>query len=155
MKRTILSALLLAAAVATTGCGPHAGVATPPGFAVLPDQQEYVYRAASAEGVVLAVRAESDEPRGNLDFWADALDRQLQRSGYVPEGAAVDVRTATGRTGREIKYTREANGRKVRFWTAVVVADGRIWVVEAGGDADRFKGKVEQGVQRAIETLAL
>jgi hypothetical protein len=57
--------------------------------------------------------------------------------------------------GREAKYTREENGRKYRFWTTVVVADDRVWVVEAGGDADRFKGKVEQGVQRAIESLAL
>jgi len=37
----------------------------------------------------------------------------------------------------------------------VIATEGRIWVVEAGGDADRFKGSVEQGVQRAIETLAL
>ena len=119
------------------------------------DQKEYDYRATSAEGVVLGVRAEKNEPRGNIDFWADALDRQLRRGGYVAEGEVKEVRTASGLNGRELKYTRVENGRKYRFWMTVFVTEKRVWVVEAGGDADRFKEKTQLAVQRAIESLGI
>jgi len=148
-------ALLLAASAFAAGCGPSVTLQTPSGFAVLDGQKEYAYRAASAEGVVLGVRAEKNEPRGNLDFWADALDRQLRRGGYVADGDPREVRAASGLTGRQLKYTREERGRKQRFWMAVFVTADRVWVVEAGGDAERFTEKAQKSVQRAIETLQL
>lgn len=156
MKKAMLLAALFAAAALNVACGgPSASVATPPGFGVLKDQKEYVYRATSAEGVVLAVRAEKNEPQGNLDFWADALDRTLRRAGYVAEGNPGSVRSGNGLSGRVHKYTRDQGGRAQRFWIAVFVTEGRVWVVEAGGDAQRFKGKIQDGVQRAIESISL
>lgn len=155
MNKALSCAALLVAAALDLGCGPSANVATPPGFAVLKDQKEYVYRATSAEGVVLGIRAEKNDPFGNLDFWADALDRTLRRSGYVADGNAVPVRSASGLPGRIHKYTREQNGRANRFWIGVFVTEKRVWVVEAGGDADRFKGKLQDGIQRAIESVEL
>lgn len=156
MKKAMLLAALFTAATLNVACGgPSASVATPPGFGVLKDQKEYVYRATSAEGVVLAVRAEQNEPQGNLDFWADALDRTLRRAGYVAEGNPGSVRSGNGLSGRVHKYTRDQGGRAQRFWIAVFVTEGRVWVVEAGGDAQRFKGKIQDGVQRAIESISL
>lgn len=153
MKNVIASAILFAASAFAAGCGPHVTMQTPPGFAVLDKQEEYLYRATSAEGVVVGVRVEKNEPKANLDFWADALDRQLRRTGYVPDGKPADVRAAGGLAGREIKYTREQSGRPYRFWLTVFVTDDRVWVVEAGGDADRFKERAQQGVQKAIESM--
>ncbi len=150
--RTLWAPLLL---VASAACAPRASIQTPAGFAVLPDQEEYVYRAATANGVALSVRAEKNEPHGTLDFWSDALDNQLRRVGYVPEGPAAEVRTAGGLTGREGRYTRTENGRKYRFWIAVFVTDRRVWVVEAGGDEERVKGHVSEGIQKAIESLGV
>lgn len=156
MKKAMLLAALFTSAALNVACGgPSASVATPPGFGVLKDQKEYVYRATSAEGVVLAVRAEKNEPQGNLDFWADALDRTLRRAGYVAEGNPGSVRSGDGLSGRVHKYTRDQGGRAQRFWIAVFVTEGRVWVVEAGGDAQRFKGKIQDGVQRAIESISL
>jgi hypothetical protein len=128
---------------------------TPAGFAVLPDQQEYVYRATSADRVVLAVRVEKNEPRANLDFWFDVLDGNLRRSGYAPEGEIRQVRAGSGQAGRQIRYTREVAGRSNRFWLTVFVTESKVWVVEAGGDADRFKDKAQQAVQKAIESMSL
>jgi len=105
--------------------------------------------------LLIGVRAEKNEPKGNLDFWADAVDRQLRRSGYVPEGTAADVRTSTGLHGRELKYTRQKSGRPYRMWIAVFVTEKRVWVVEAGGDADRFKEKQQKGIQKAIESVGV
>ena len=152
MKRTLRWAPLLAL-LALAACGPRATVQTPAGFAVLPDQKEYLYRASTADGVVLGVRAEKNEPRGNLDFWAEALDRQLRRGGYASDGAVVEVRTAAGLAGREAKYLRVENGRKYRFWFAVFVTDTRVWVVEAGGDEERFKQRMQDGIQKALQSL--
>jgi len=75
--------------------------------------------------------------------------------GYVADGDPREVRAASGLTGRQLKYTREERGRKQRFWMAVFVTADRVWVVEAGGDAERFTEKAQKSVQRAIETLQL
>ncbi|APR85437.1 Hypothetical protein A7982_10786 [Minicystis rosea] len=155
MNRFILWAALPVLSALAIGCGPSVRMQTPPGFAVLEGQQEYVYRATSADGVVIAVRAEKNEPRGNLDFWAEAVDDKLRRNGYVPDGASAEVRTSTGLSGREMKYKREQGGRSYRFWSVVFVIDQRVWVVEAGGDAERFKEKAQVGIQKAIESLGV
>ncbi len=153
MKIRMLWAPLLL--VACAACGPRATIQTPAGFAVLQDQEEYVYRAATADGVALSVRAEKNEPRGNLEFWSEALDLKLRRVGYTPDGAPADVHTASGLAGRQSKYTRAENGRKYRFWLTVFVTESRVWVVEAGGDAERFKERTQEGIQRAIQSLGM
>ena len=147
--RMPLSILLLAASALATACGPSVSLQTPPGFAVLPEQKEYLYRAASADGVVLAIRVEDNKPAGNLDFWAEALDRQLQQGSYRPDGKAEDVKSASGLPGRRLKYTRENQGRKYRYWVTVFVTESRVFCVEAGGDEERFKGKALESVQKA------
>lgn len=151
MKKILACALVAAAACAA--CGPSVSLRTPPGFAVLDDQKEYVYRASSADGVVIGVRAEKNDPQGNLDFWSEVLNQKLRQMGYAPEGAAAEVRTAGGLAGREMKFTAKRAGRPHRFWIAVFVTEGRVWVVEAGGDADRFTEKHQKAVERAIQSM--
>lgn len=144
--------LLLLLLLAATACGPSVSLQTPPGFAVLPKQTEYLYRAASADGVVLAVRAEENKPTGNLDFWSEALDRQLRQGGYKPDGKSEDVKSASGIPGRRLKYTRENQGRTYRYWVSVFVTETRVFCVEAGGDEDRFKGKALETIQKASDS---
>jgi hypothetical protein len=149
---TPLSIVLLAASLLATACGPSVALQTPPGFAVLPKQTEYLYRAASADGVVLAVRVEDNKPTGNLDFWSDVLDRQLQQVTYKPDGKPEDVKSASGIPGRRMKYTRENQGRTFRYWVTVFVTESRVFFVEAGGDQDRFKGKALETIQKASDS---
>lgn len=153
MKNVVFGSLSLALVAGAVACGPSVNVATPPGFAVLDKQQEYVYRAMSADNVVLGVRAEKNDPAGPLEFWADALDRKLRGAGYSPDGEASAVRSASGLNGRLYKYTRDHNGRAHRFWVAVFVTESRVWVVEAGGDAERLKDKKADGIKKAIESM--
>jgi hypothetical protein len=154
LKNALVGATLATLSIGAAACGPSVTVATPQGFAVLDEQKEYVYRAASADNVVLAVRAEKNEPRGPLEFWADALDRKLRNSGYVPDGTSIAVRSADGLDGKLMKYTRDRNRRKHQFWIAVFVTDKRVWVVEAGGDAERLKDKRAGAVKRSIESMS-
>jgi hypothetical protein len=155
MKNIIVWAILGAASLGTAACAPRVSLKTPPGFAVLEEQKEYAYRATSAEGVVIGVRTEKNEPKGNLEFWSEALDRQLRMSGYAPEADGADVRAAGGLSGRELRYVRKQSGRPHRLWIAVFVTDDRVWVVEAGGDADRFKEKQRKAIQKAIESIGV
>jgi hypothetical protein len=153
--RNLPALLLLLAPAALGACAPAARLQAPEGFAVLDDQHEYTYRASTADGVVIAVRAEPNKPAGNLDFWSEAVDRQLRASRYEPDGKPADVRSAAGIPGRQMHYTRVDQGRTYRFWATVFVTEGKIYVVEAGGDADRFKGKTEESVKKAIESLTI
>ncbi len=152
--RALLFAALLAGVFAQ-GCGPKASLDTPPGFAKLDKQTEYVYRSTSAEGVVIAIRGEKNDPKGNLDFWADVIDRQLRNNRYKLDGKPAELHARTGQLGRQTRYTREDGGRTYRFWATVFVTDDKVWVVEAGGDQERFSGKLQEAVARAIETVSL
>jgi len=149
-----LSILLFAATTLTIGCTskPTVSLQTPAGFAVLPEQTEYLYRAVNASGVVLAVRAEDNKPFANLEFWADALDSQLQQASYKPDGKAEDVKSTSGIPGRRLRYIRENEGRKYRYWVTVYVTESRVFCVEAGGDEERFKGKALESLQRASDS---
>jgi hypothetical protein len=152
-RAALLAALLTPLAAAA--CGPAAHIDTPAGFATLEDQTEYIYRSSTAGGVVVAIRREENQPRGNLDFWADAIDRKLQNNRYVPEGKPSEARAASGQEGRMLRYTREDQGRVYRFWAVVFVTEGEVFLVEAGGDKERFTGKTEDAVAQALRSFSI
>lgn len=149
MKLSLLSASLFALCVA--GCHPSAQLQAPDGFAQLEGQKSYEWRAASAQGVVLAVRTEANEPRANVDFWTDAIDLRLRRQGYAAE-ARKDVKSSNGADGKQLRYSRVEDGRTYRYWLTVFVTSDRVYVVEAGGDKDSFD-PAEKTVERAVLTV--
>jgi hypothetical protein len=155
MKRKLETILLvLAATLAAPGCGPGFAVKTPDGFVELDDQEEYAYRATSAEGVVLGVRAEPNRPKGNLGFWTNAIDLKLRRSGYEAVDAK-EIKTKSGATGKQIRYTRMIRmiyDRPLTYWMTVFVTDADVFVVEAGGDARDFE-KSKDAITTAIESF--
>ncbi len=144
-------------ALVSAGCAPSvaAHLQTPDGFAALEKQTDYVYRAASAEGVVVAIRAEENRPKSTLDFWVGALDQRLRQAHYLVDGKAAEARSASGLTGKQLRYTRENQGRKYRFWMTVFVTPERVWVIEAGGDQERFTGPVEETMKKAIDSFTI
>ncbi|MEO7329409.1 MAG: hypothetical protein ABI193_12570 [Minicystis sp.] len=150
-----LAALLGALSLAACTPMPTAHLQTPDGFAALEKQTDYVYRAASADGVVVAIRAEENRPKSTLDFWLGALDQRLRQSRYVVDGKAIEARSASGLTGKQLRYTRDDQGRKYRFWMTVFVTPERVWVIEAGGDQERFTGPVEETMKKAIDSFTI
>ncbi len=148
-----LAILVLLAILDLTGCGRGFTIVTPAGFAELEDQEHYGYRATTAEGVVVAVRKEVNNPYGDLSFWSGAVDAQLRRRGYVAT-EAVDVKTNGGVEGRQIRYNHKYKGRKNIFWVTVFVTKSAVVTIEAGGDSEYF-GKLEEAVSKAISSLKI
>ncbi len=125
---------------------------TPAGFAEMDDtHDDYGYQATSAEGVVIAVRKEDNDPQGNLDFWAKALDYELQSRGYETKHQT-SVQTEDGVTGRQLRYSITRQGRPHVLLVSVFVNDDDVYVVEAGGDEEYF-AQVKTAVANAVKTL--
>lgn len=145
----------LALALSAPACGVT--LRAQEGFARL-DDGGYDWRAASADGVVVGVRVVRNRPEASLDFWIRAVDEQMRARGYEPDGDPREQRTAAGMRGAQVRYLRTVGGRPHRYWVTVFVRPGgflrpaKIYVVEAGGDAETFDRAAAQ-VERTIASL--
>jgi hypothetical protein len=136
------------------GCNSGARVSAPEGFAELDEGDTYSYRATNAAGVVIAVRTEDNNPRGNLDFWTNAVDLKLKKSGYaaITEEAS-KVSSDTGLEGRRLRYRTQKDGRPHEYWVTVFVTEAEVIVVEAAGDESFFDQKTQKRIEAAMKTV--
>ena len=138
VRRLFGLALLVAAGLSAAGCGKPFDVKTAPGFVPLENQVAYDYRATTPEGVVVAVRVVEDEKRGDLAFWTEALTLQLRDvSGYALL-ETVDVASRDGTPGRLLKFGHDEDGKPYAYWIRIYPAQGRLFLVEAGGTKPAF-----------------
>jgi hypothetical protein len=143
VQGAVATGLLLLA----TGCGRPFHVQTAPGLVELENQAPaYDYRAIAPEGVVVGVRAIDVRDRGDLDFWTRAtLVRMRQLNGYALLGTD-DVKSRDGTPGRELRFGHDESGKPYLYSLRLFVAQGRLFVVEAGGpraEMDRYKANVD------------
>lgn len=150
MKLSHKLGLVFSILALSAGCSRGFSIQTPEGFAEL-DDGDYAYRATSAEGVVIAVRREDNDPQGNLAFWSAAVDYELRRKGYSAVSSK-SVKSASGVSGKQIRYGITREGRPNVLWATVYVTSGNVTVVEAGGDSAHFEG-VESEVEAAISEI--
>ena len=151
IARFVVPLLLSLCSLGAVACGgARAQLATPPGFAELPHADgPFAYRAANAHGVVIGTRVEKNEPRGNLDFWADAVSEKLAADGYKLEKKR-DVRSDANLPGKMTLWSRDIEGREVKYLLTVYTTDDQVYLVEAAGDAVRF-----DPLEPGLETTAL
>jgi len=148
MKTPAAAILAMALSLSAFACTT---MAPPPGFARLDPNDDYAWRATSAEGVVIAVRKNKNRPAGNLEFWTSAVRYELERKGYDRD--AVDqVRSADGIDGRRLRYHTVRQGRPFILWATVYVTDNQVTVVEAGGDAAHFE-RVKPSIDQASRSV--
>ena len=155
MKRSMLRSLLaltLALAGAAPACTPF-HLRTPDGFARIADPQpSYDYRALSAYGVVVAVRAIPNRERATMAFWSEAVDRRLQRAGVYRPAGHQDVRTEAGQSGKNLRYTTGDPQNGGTYWVTVFVTSDWVYLVEAGGATSSF-ARAQAEVERAIRSF--
>lgn len=140
LMKAMLAVLGAAALVWGAGCGGHAFYsATPPGFVELEDQEpDYHYRAASADGVVVAVRQIEHEPKGDQAFWVQAIrNRMRERAGYALLDTQ-EVTTKSGMKGSQLRFGHDENGESMLYTITIFVTDDHIFLVEFGGSKEEM-----------------
>ena len=136
--KTLASVVVVLSTLAATACGRPFEVKTAPGFVALENQEQHAYRATTPEGVVVGVRVVDDEDRGDVGFWTQALVLQLRDvSGYALLDST-EATSADGTKGRLLKFGHDQDGKPYAYWVAVFPAQGRLFVVESGGEKSLF-----------------
>src|SRR4051812_5182610 len=128
-RRVLIALALLTAA----GCETFRA-RTPSGFVALEDPQpQYDYRATTHDGVVLGVRAMDNEPRGDEEFWVQAVADRLRRQGGYALLETRPVKTDSGLTGRQLRFGHDEGARPHLYQVTLFVTRRRIYLLEAGG----------------------
>jgi hypothetical protein len=152
LSARILVVLVVAFAFAASACGQPFDVKTAPGFVPLENQSGYDYRATTPEGVVLAVRVVDDEDRGDLAFWTQAVTLQLRDvSGYALLDVT-DVASRDGTRGKLLKFGHDEANKPFTYWISIFPAQGRLFLVEAGGAKDAFE-RAQPSVEWMLKTV--
>jgi len=151
--RASQTVLLIAVAASLWACGRPFDVKTSARFVELEEESAYDYRATTADGVVVGIRAVEIDPDrgGNLTFWVEAVEQRMRRiGGYALLGKS-DVR-AGKLHGKQIRFGRDEGDRPYRYNVTLFIDDDYLYVVEAGGAQEAFE-HAQADVQRLIGTL--
>ena len=150
-----LSLSLAAALGLLAGCANQL-VATPDRFVALEQRGRiyYDYRATSADGVVIAVRAlEIDRDQGgDLQFWVDAVELRLRQLGGYALLSTSDVTTGKGLDGKQLSFGRDEKQHPYRYTVTVFLTAHQLLVVEAGGPEKKFVARQDH-IATAIASL--
>lgn len=132
--RALLFALAFAPVLATAGCGRPFVAATPAGFVDLGDRYgSHEYRATTADGVILGLRAFDNDPKGEVSFWSRALERRTREmAGYALLDKR-DVATASGLKGVQMRFGHDEGKEPYLYYLVLFVTDAKIYLFEAGG----------------------
>lgn len=146
-KRFPLFSMLVACVLAFgAGCGRPYDVATPEGFVELTEDSDKTYdssadeyRASTADGVVLAVRAWDNEPKVDLVV----ATRSLENRTRLGQGYALlekkEVVAADGTKGTALSLGHDQEGQAHLYKVVVFVTEDHVYIVEAGGKKELFE----------------
>ncbi|MBK8253095.1 MAG: serine/threonine protein kinase [Polyangiaceae bacterium] len=143
MKTSLFAAVLMVFALA--GCGRPFKAATPTGFVDLGDKYaDDEYRATTADGMVLGVRAFKNEPKGELDFWVKVIENRMRdTSGYALLGTK-EAKDRAGNVGKTLRFGHDESGVPHLYYLTVFVNDDHVFLLEAGGSKDLVEKHEEQ-----------
>jgi hypothetical protein len=126
--------------VAGLGCGRAFEPATPPGFVDLGDRYgDDEYRATTADGLVLGVRAFENDPPAERPFLVRAIENRMRESGGYALVDKAEVRARNGLEGTQLTFGHDEEERPHLYLVAVFVTEDEVFLVEAGGDKDQFE----------------
>lgn len=146
--------LAIAIAIAMlSGCRPFEPM-TPPGFVEFEDRYEsHEYRAASADGVVLGVRAFNNDPKGELAFWSRAIENRMRNIGGY---ALLEKRTVKCRgelVGTQMRFGHDEGKEPHLYYVTIFVNDKRVFLLEAGGtktEMERVAAQIDSSVTQFV-----
>ena len=148
-----LAGLVAASACGAMGCGRPFKVTTPPEMIELKDQDpSFAYRAMTPDGVVVAVRVVDDDRKTDLAFWQHAIALRMKKLAGYALIRETDITSRDGTKGKELRFGHDENGKPYVYRVRVLVAQGRVFVVEAGGAKPQMD-RYERTVDYALDNL--
>jgi hypothetical protein len=151
MNRSRATLLILAALALLAGCGHPFAAATPKDFVDLGEKyRDGEYRATTADGVVIGVRAYDNDPKGELSFWSRALERRMRDTAGYAMLDKRDVKSRDGMTGVEMRFGHDEGKEPYLYDIVLYVTDKKIFVIEAGGtkvEMTRQEAQIEWAVR--------
>lgn len=139
-KKMLIAAGCAVLGFSTAACAGHDFfVAAPPGFVELEHQEpSYDYRAASADGVVIAVRQIEHKPKGDQSFWVQAIrNRMREKAGYALLRSS-EVTTKSGLKGTKLEFGHDENAQTMLYTVTLFVTEDYIFLLEFGGTKDEM-----------------
>jgi hypothetical protein len=134
--KKLVPALLLALAA----CGRPYAAATPDGFVELDeeryDESVHEYRASTADGVVIGIRAYENDPQVDLALAVRALENRVRLGqGY----ALLEKTEATARDGTKgvsLRFGHDEPAGPHLYTVTIFVTDDWVYILESGGKKD-------------------
>ena len=147
----VVMLLGMVTAMVVVGCvTPPIAMDTPEGFAAFSDTD--VVRVISPEGVLVRARTVPNDPAQSLEFWAEALERQLTESGYLLVEQSDFTIDATD--GVLMEWLAPVSEDDWIYLTAISVMDSQITIVEAAGPTDHYE-TYSDAIRKSLESLRI
>lgn len=145
-----------ALALCLVGCGRPYEVATPSGFVDLEDRYDdgdEEYRATTADGVVIGVRAWDNEPYAERAFLVRAIENQLRQGRGYALLSTREVVSRNGLKGTQMRFGHdEASGPHLYVLT-VFTDEDHVWLHEAAGKKELVE-KAESSIAWSVSQFA-
>jgi hypothetical protein len=112
----------------------------------------YTQRAVSADGIVIALRSETNPKDATLDFWITAIrDELVNRRGYVL-AKTEPAEAAGGAKGSLLTFTANRSGVEFTYLAGVYVMGGQVLVAETGGKSETVAPRLGD-IRKAMASL--
>lgn len=155
MSKTILGSVLTLFVL--VGCGRPYAPATPDGFIDLSERYENndndEYRAATADGVVLRVRAYDNEPKADLTLAVRVLENSMRDGrGYALVGKR-EITVRDGTKGVALEFGHDEPSGSHIYIITLVVTEKRVFVLEAGGKkatVEKARASIDWSIQNFL-----
>jgi hypothetical protein len=132
------------------GCGPSFEAETPAGFVEIESESQYDYRAANADGLVMAARELDHEPKGEPEFWVKAIKNRMRERGGYALLEEVAVESGDGVKGTQLRFGHdEDSGKPHLYYVTVFVTEDALFLLEAGGTKEQVKANAAK-IDRAV-----
>lgn len=140
----------LALALTTlSGCGRPYEVATPTGFVDLADRYDdsegHEYRATTADGVVIGVRAYDNEPYAERTFLVRAIENQLRLGRGYSLISTKEVSAKDGTQGTQMRFGHDEPSGPHLYLLTIFTDKDHVYLHEAAGKKELVE-KAEKSI---------
>jgi hypothetical protein len=151
-----IAAIALGSLSLGAGCGRAYDIATPAGFVDLEDRYDDgddEYRATTADGVVIGVRAYDNEPFAERAFLVRAIENQLRLGRGYALLETKEVSAKNGMKGTQLRFGHDQPNGPHLYILSVFADEDHVFLHEAAGKKELVE-KAEQSIAWSVRELS-